>query len=67
MADALSRRYTLFSTLHTKLLGFEYLKDLYATDSDFASIHDACEHGAFHKFYKHYDYLFRNNRLCLPK
>ena len=34
MADALSRRYALVSTLNAKLLGFEYVKELYANDDD---------------------------------
>ena len=32
VTDALSRRYALVSTLNTKLLGFEYVKELYAND-----------------------------------
>ncbi|XP_057990739.1 uncharacterized protein LOC110655165 [Hevea brasiliensis] len=35
-ADALSRRYSLLFTLDVKLLGFEFMKDLYANDNDFA-------------------------------
>ena len=38
MADALSRRYTLLSVLETKLLAFEFIKDLYASDQDFKEI-----------------------------
>ena len=38
VADALSRRYTLLSALETKLLGFEFIKDLYASDQDFKEI-----------------------------
>lgn len=38
VADALSRRYALLSILDTKLLGFEYIKDLYAQDSDFGDV-----------------------------
>ena len=34
MADALSRRYALVSTLNAKLLGFEYVKELYANDDE---------------------------------
>ena len=37
MADALSRRYALVSTLNAKLFGFEYVKEFYANDDDFAS------------------------------
>ncbi|RDY12719.1 Retrovirus-related Pol polyprotein from transposon 17.6, partial [Mucuna pruriens] len=36
--DALSRSYTLFSTLDTKLLGFEYVKEMYVIDPNFAHI-----------------------------
>ena len=32
MADALSKRYAIVSTLSAKLLGFEYVKELYAND-----------------------------------
>uniref|UniRef100_A0A2N9FBE6 RNA-directed DNA polymerase n=1 Tax=Fagus sylvatica TaxID=28930 RepID=A0A2N9FBE6_FAGSY len=47
VADALSRRYALLSILDTKLLGFEYIKDLYAQDSDFGEVFNACEKVAF--------------------
>ncbi|RVW82157.1 putative mitochondrial protein [Vitis vinifera] len=36
VVDALSRRYALVSTLNAKLLGFGYVKELYANDDDFA-------------------------------
>ena len=66
MADALSRRYALVSTLNAKLLGFEYVKKLYADDDDFANVYGACEKVAFSKFYRLDGYLFRENRLCVP-
>uniref|UniRef100_A0A2N9FXY3 Reverse transcriptase domain-containing protein n=1 Tax=Fagus sylvatica TaxID=28930 RepID=A0A2N9FXY3_FAGSY len=47
VADALSRRYALISTLNAKLLGFEYVKELYVNDDDFASVFAACEKAAF--------------------
>jgi hypothetical protein len=66
VADALSRRYALISTLNAKLLGFEYVKELYVNDADFASVFAACEKAAFGKFYRLDGYLFRENRLCVP-
>ncbi|KAH9769137.1 Endonuclease [Citrus sinensis] len=47
VADALSRRYALISTLHVKLLGFENIKELYVNDLDFANVFNACEKVAF--------------------
>ena len=66
VADALSRRYALISTLNAKLLGFELIKDLYPSDPDFANVYGACEKMAFGKFYRHEGYLFRENRMCVP-
>ena len=64
--DALSRKYALVFTLNAKLFGFEYVKELYANDDDFASVYEACEKTAFGKFYRLDEYLFRENRLCVP-
>lgn len=47
VADALSRRYVLLSSLDAKLLGFEHIKFLYANDSDFNKIYSSCEKFAF--------------------
>ncbi|KAL6312621.1 hypothetical protein AAG906_006800 [Vitis piasezkii] len=66
VVDALSRRYALVSTLNAKLLGFEYVKELYANNDDFSSVYGACEKIAFGKFYRLDGYLFRENRLCVP-
>ena len=66
VADALSRRYALVSTLNAKLLGFEYVKELYANDDDFANVYEACEKTTFGKFYRLDEYLFRDNRLYVP-
>jgi hypothetical protein len=66
VADALSRRYALVSTLNSKLLGFECVKELYANDDDFASVYGACQKAAFRKFYRLDGYLFRGNQLCVP-
>ena len=66
VADALSRRYALISTWNAKLLGFEYIKELYVNDPDFANVFNACEKVAFGKFYRHDGLLFRENKLCVP-
>ena len=66
VADALSRKYAFVSSLNAKLLGFEYVKELYANDDDFASVYGACEKAAFAKFYRLDGYLFRENRHCVP-
>lgn len=67
MADTLSRRYVLLSTLDSKFLGFEHIKELYVLDSDFKDVFESCLHGSHDKFYLHDGYLFRENRLCIPK
>ena len=67
VVDALSSRYTLISKLNAKLLGFEYIKELYATDLDFTNTYRACGSGAFGKFYKYNGVLFRENKLYVPK
>ena len=66
VADALSRRYILLSTLDAKLLGFEHVKDLYENDHDFGEIFATCNKGAFGDFFKHEEFLFKKNKLCLP-
>ena len=66
VADTLSRRYAIVSTLNAKLLGFEYVKELYANNDDFASVYEVCEKAAFGKFYRLDGYLFKDNRLCVP-
>jgi len=38
-ADALSRGHLLLSVLGSKVLGFEIVKDIYATDEDFKEIY----------------------------
>jgi len=66
VADALSRRYVLLHTINTRLLGFEYVKELYDNDFDFVKIYNACGHSTFGKFYLMDGYLFKKNRLCVP-
>jgi hypothetical protein len=66
VADAPSRRYVLLSTLDARFLGFEHIKELYKYDGDFTNVYNACETSALRKFYRHYVYLFKESRLCVP-
>nr|KYP69096.1 Transposon Ty3-G Gag-Pol polyprotein [Cajanus cajan] len=66
VADALSRRHTLLSTLETKLLGFESLKEMYASDETFGEIYAACEKLSQNGYFKHNGFLFKENKLCVP-
>ena len=61
VADALSRRYTMLTTLlDSKVLGFIYIKELYVDDADFGDIYKHCmEKGSFDKFYLYDGFLFR--------
>ena len=56
----------LLTSLGAKMLGFEYVKDMYANDVDFSNVYMACDKTSFEKFYKHDGYLFRGNKLCVP-
>ena len=57
--------YVLINTMSTGLLGFEYVKALYANDFDFSKIYNTCGPSTFGKFYLKDDYLFKENRLCI--
>lgn len=65
VVDALSRRFVIFSTITAKLLGFEYMKKLYANYSDFTKVYVTCKKSVFGKFYKLDSYLFKDNKLCV--
>ncbi|KAH9658278.1 hypothetical protein KPL70_023423 [Citrus sinensis] len=63
VADALSRRYALISTLNAKLLGFEYIKELYVNDPDFANVFNACEKVSFATKFSPFEIVYGFNPL----
>ena len=42
VAHVLSKRYDLFTSLTTKILGLEYITELYRDDQDFRTIYASC-------------------------
>ncbi|XP_070010568.1 uncharacterized protein [Nicotiana sylvestris] len=66
VADALSRRYVLVSTLTSKLMGFDQIKGLYANDVDFGKIFADCKLSPFERFNLQDGFLFKENKLCIP-
>ena len=42
VVDALSRKHSILTTMHYKVVGFEALKELYESDLDFGEIWKAC-------------------------
>ena len=48
-------------------LGFELIKDLYATDDDFKSVFEACKQSGQEKFFITDGFLYYLDWLCIPK
>ncbi|KAH9734668.1 hypothetical protein KPL71_017451 [Citrus sinensis] len=63
VADALSRSYALISILNAKLLGFEYIKELYINDLDFANVFNACEKVSFATKFSPFEIVYGFNPL----
>ncbi|XP_071902701.1 uncharacterized protein [Coffea arabica] len=67
VADALSRRHTLIITLDAKLLGFEFLKEFYATDSDFGEIFNSLPRHSREHYFIFQGFLYYKDKLCIPR
>ncbi|KAL0553727.1 hypothetical protein IC582_007631 [Cucumis melo] len=68
VVDALSKRYSLLSTLSSKLMVFEFLKEMYENDDDFGNLFFKCVNGTtINNFYVFYGFLFKKDKLCIPK
>jgi hypothetical protein len=68
VADALSRRTTLLVIVETEITGFETLKEQYINDEDFKEVWNKCStHQNVSDFLIHGGFLFKTNKLCIPK
>lgn len=68
VADALSRKTTLLVTISNDVVGFELIKGLYSNDEDFRGTWDEIETKPHRGEFLLLDgYLFKGNRLCIPK
>ncbi|KAK0596016.1 hypothetical protein LWI29_012015 [Acer saccharum] len=67
VADALSRRSTLLSTMTVSIPGFESLRELIVVDPYFANIMSNLGTTAHSDFLLVDGFLFRGNQLCVPK
>jgi len=65
VVDALSERYALLTSLQTKFLGFELVKDLNATDSNFGKVWNSCSKHDFGNYYRHDGFFFQKYKLCV--
>ncbi|XP_048627572.1 uncharacterized protein LOC125596542 [Brassica napus] len=61
VADALSRRHTLITTMEAKIMGFEQLKISYETDPDFSELYSNTAKGAMGPFISRTDSSSRRN------
>ncbi|XP_021770479.1 uncharacterized protein LOC110734626 [Chenopodium quinoa] len=67
VADALSRRHTLLGIMEAKVLGFEIMKEAYKDDHELMEIIEACKHGVNGQFVMVDGFIFKGNKLCVPK
>ena len=68
VADAFSSRYSMLTTLDSRVLGFAYIKELYADDIDFGATYKSCvEKGSLDKFYLLEGFLFKVDKVCIPR
>lgn len=66
VVDALSRRVMLLTSAHNEIIGFDYLKILYADDEDFHEEWQKCTSGVASKHQLHDEFLIFEDRLCIP-
>ncbi|XP_059441865.1 uncharacterized protein LOC132174190 [Corylus avellana] len=67
VADALSRKSTLLTTMANEVIGFDLLKDSLSTDPLFGPIVDEMLLGNWSDFGLHNGFLFKGTQLCIPE
>jgi hypothetical protein len=65
VADALSHKLTLLTTMKSEELGFEFLKDYLCSDPFFGPILGDVTSGAKSDFGLYNGFLFKGNQLCI--
>ena len=66
VADALSRRHALVTSMQVQVVGFDVLKELYEEDADFGEIWKLCTDKPLKDFVRMDGFLFKGNTLCIP-
>ncbi|XP_026397999.1 uncharacterized protein LOC113293652 [Papaver somniferum] len=66
VADGLSRRRSLLTSLRKEVLGFESFVDLYKSDPYIGTILDTVHAGSNARFTLLEGFLFKGTRLCVP-
>ena len=57
----------MLAILDAKVIEFEMIKEQYANDSDFCELYAACLKEPQGVFHLQQGFLFKGNRLCIPK
>ncbi|RDX67509.1 Retrovirus-related Pol polyprotein from transposon 17.6, partial [Mucuna pruriens] len=66
MVDALSRRHVLIAMLERKMLRLDCINELYKKDIDFSEPFSKSANSAFHDYFWHDGFLFKDKKLCVP-
>lgn len=66
-ADALSRKYSLLTSLQPKIIGFDLLQSEYPSDPDFGELYASCHNHAKGEYHVFNGFLFKKQQLCVPR
>ncbi|RDX64228.1 Retrovirus-related Pol polyprotein from transposon 17.6, partial [Mucuna pruriens] len=66
VVDALSRRHILIAMLERKMFGLYCINKLYKKDIDFSEPFSKSAKSAFHDYFWHDGFLFKDKKLCVP-